>query len=192
MKAARRVSALAILAFLLVSSAAVRFVDHAGAVSQIVAGVVPAAIATPRSSEAVADLGEEDAMLRALRTRAAELDRRERDLAALEQDLERTRAGLEDQVDALRQAEEDLRATLALAEGAADADVARLTGVYEQMRSAQAAAIFEEMDPSFAAGFLLRMEPGKAAAILSEISAGQAYALSAVMAGRHAGGGQSR
>jgi flagellar motility protein MotE (MotC chaperone) len=83
--------------------------------------------------------------------------------------------------------ETELKATLALADGAAEADIERLTAVYQAMKPKDAAALFETMSPEFAAGFLGRMTPDSAAAILSGMSAEAAYGVSVIVAGRNAG-----
>ncbi|MDM7931814.1 hypothetical protein [Tabrizicola sp.] len=82
--------------------------------------------------------------------------------------------------------EAELKATLAFADGAAEADIARLTAVYQAMKPKDAAALFEAMSPDFAAGFLGRMSPESAAAILSGMSAEAAYGVSVIVAGRNA------
>jgi len=83
--------------------------------------------------------------------------------------------------------EEELKSTLAVADGAAEADIERLTDVYQAMKPKDAAALFETMSPDFAAGFLGRMPAGSAAAILSGMSAEAAYGVSVIVAGRNAG-----
>jgi flagellar motility protein MotE (MotC chaperone) len=83
--------------------------------------------------------------------------------------------------------EDRLKATLALADGAAEADIDRLTAVYQAMKPKDAAALFETMAPEFAAGFLGRMPPESAAAILSGMTAEAAYGVSVIVAGRNAG-----
>ena len=80
-----------------------------------------------------------------------------------------------------------LKETLALADGAAEADIDRLTAVYQAMKPKDAAALFETMSPEFAAGFLGRMPPEPAAAILSGMSSDAAYGVSVIVAGRNAG-----
>ena len=86
----------------------------------------------------------------------------------------------------LRSLEEELKSTLALADGAAEADIQKLTAVYQAMKPKDAAALFETMSPEFAAGFLGRMPPDSAAAILSGMSAESAYGVSVIVAGRNA------
>ena len=87
----------------------------------------------------------------------------------------------------LKAAEEKLARTLAIADTAADKDVARLTEVYAAMKPKQASAVFEQMAPDFAAGFLGRMPPAAAAAIMSGLSPDKAYTVSVLLAGRNAG-----
>ena len=82
--------------------------------------------------------------------------------------------------------EEELKTTLALADGAAEADIQRLTAVYQAMKPKDAAALFNTMSPEFAAGFLARMPPEPAAAILSGMSSEAAYGVSVIVAGRNA------
>lgn len=88
---------------------------------------------------------------------------------------------------ALEAMEAKLRDTLALADGAAEADIERLTAVYQAMKPKDAAALFEAMSAEFAAGFLGRMTPDSAAAIMSGMSAEAAYGVSVIVAGRNAG-----
>jgi flagellar motility protein MotE (MotC chaperone) len=86
----------------------------------------------------------------------------------------------------LEAAEVSLTAALSLSETANDNDIARLTAVYENMKSADAARLFEEMAPDFAAGFLVRMRPDVAAAIMAGLDPPTAYSISAIIAGRNA------
>jgi flagellar motility protein MotE (MotC chaperone) len=86
----------------------------------------------------------------------------------------------------LQTAEADLRKTLAIADGAAENDLARLTAVYEAMRPADAAALFQTMAPEFAAGFLGRMRPELAASVLAGMKPDKAYSISVLIAGRNA------
>ena len=88
-------------------------------------------------------------------------------------------------MDEMKAVEEELKATLALADGAAEKDIQNLTAVYQAMKPKDAAALFETMSPEFAAGFLGRMPPDSAAAILSGMSAEAAYGISVIVAGRN-------
>jgi flagellar motility protein MotE (MotC chaperone) len=113
-----------------------------------------------------------------IREREAALDERQRGLELAEQEI---RASLV----ALTEAEAALRQTIALADGAAQRDLERLTRMYETMKPKEAAALFETMDPNFAAGFLSQMTPPSAARILEGLDPETAYIISAVMAGRN-------
>jgi flagellar motility protein MotE (MotC chaperone) len=75
---------------------------------------------------------------------------------------------------------------LALADGAAEDDLVRLTAVYEAMKPADAAALFQTMAPEFAAGFLGRMRAEAAAAVISGMTPESAYSISVLIAGRNA------
>ncbi|MCA3509105.1 MAG: hypothetical protein IOC80_13515 [Rhodobacter sp.] len=94
---------------------------------------------------------------------------------------------IEAQLVALTETEAKLSATLTMADGAAESDLARLTTVYEAMKPKDAAPLFEQMAPEFAAGFLGRMKPDAAAAILGGMTASKAYAVTILLASRNAG-----
>ena len=87
---------------------------------------------------------------------------------------------------ALEEAEKKLAKTLALADEAAENDIARLTSVYENMKPKDAALLFQEMPPEFAARFLGRMRAESAAAIMAGLDSTSAYSISVVLAGRNA------
>ncbi|MBY6056928.1 MotE family protein [Leisingera daeponensis] len=187
----RRSGTLMMLALLLMGSAVVRLGLEAGpAIAREVAGLKDA------NQDETAHKGEphRDAMPTSaeLQTMLAAFQQREQVLAAREAEIQDRMKALEiaDQaidkkLAALEQAEENLRATLALADGATEADVTRLTTVYEQMKPKEAAALFEEMDPAFAAGFLARMQSEAAAGIMAGLSPEAAYTISVVLAGRN-------
>lgn len=96
-------------------------------------------------------------------------------------------AAITKRMEEMKAAEDELKATIAVADGAAEKDVAQLTAVYQAMKPKDAAALFETMSPEFAAGFLGRMPPESAAAILSGMSSEAAYGVSVIVAGRNAG-----
>ncbi len=126
-------------------------------------------------------------LLLAIRERAEELEQREARVIEREKLLEVAEARIRAEIRRLEEAEKKLAATLAIADGAAERDVAQLVAVYEAMKAKDAAGIFNAMEPKFAAGFLARMRANSAAGILAEMNADIAYAVTAVMAGRHAG-----
>lgn len=90
------------------------------------------------------------------------------------------------QLVALEEAEARLQELLSFSDTAAEADLERLTQVYETMDAADAAALFAQMDPSFAAGFLGRMHPDAAAGVFADLDPAVAYSISVLLATRNA------
>ncbi len=125
-------------------------------------------------------------LIDALRDREYALDTREAQIQDRMKALEIAEKAIERRLEALIGAEERLSATLALADGATEEDLVRLTDVYEKMKPKQAAALFETMAPEFAAGFLARMRPDAAADVMAGLSPMAAYSISVVLAGRNA------
>lgn len=125
-------------------------------------------------------------MLLALQKREADLVEKEDQMRQRLQALQTVDDEVSEKIIELERAEQQLRATLTIAETAAEDDIVRLTLVYENMKPKQAAALFEEMDPNFAAGFLGRMRPDAAAAIMAGLSAEAANLYSVILAGRNA------
>lgn len=187
----RRSSTLMMLALLLVGSAVVRLGLEAGpAIAREVASLQSPGsekpqeqVAAPRGT--VPSSAELQTMLAAFQEREQALAKRESELQDRLKALEIADQAIDAKLAALQEAEQNLRATLSLADGATEADVTRLTTVYEQMKPKEAAALFEEMDPGFAAGFLARMQPESAAGIMAGLSPEAAYTISVVLAGRN-------
>ncbi|SEA56028.1 MotE family protein [Rubrimonas cliftonensis] len=130
-----------------------------------------------------------DSLLSAIRERVAALDAREQRLADREGKLSVAETQVRAEIERLVEAEKALAATLALADGAAERDVAHLVGVYETMKPKDAAKLFTEMEPTFAAGFLARMRAESAAGVFAAMEPNAAYAVTVIMAGRHVGEG---
>ena len=107
-------------------------------------------------------------------------------LADRRQSLNVAETKLAEQLAAFEKARANLQATLALADQAAEKDIARMTTVYENMKPAEAAKIFERMDVAFAAGLLARMRPDVAAAVLTGMEPDAAYAVTLTIASRNA------
>lgn len=126
-------------------------------------------------------------LLTALQMREAAVAEREAQLQVRAKSLEVAHKEIERRIEALEAAEQRLSATLALADTAAEDDLARLTAVYENMKPKEAAALFQAMEPEFAAGFLARMRPDSAASIMAGLEPQNAYSISAILAGRNAG-----
>jgi flagellar motility protein MotE (MotC chaperone) len=124
---------------------------------------------------------------------AEALSNREERVSAKEKALEDRLAALaladkaiEIRLAKLAAAEAELNETLSRADGASEADLTRLTDMYQSMKPKEAAALFTTMAPEFAAGFLGRMRPETSAAILSGMSPEDAYTVSVILAGRNA------
>jgi len=118
--------------------------------------------------------------------RAEALDQRETLITARERAVEEAGTMVASQLAALQETEIRLESLLSLSDTAAEADLARLTDMYEAMDSADAAALFAQMDPSFAAGFLGRMQSEAAAGLLAELEPPVAYSISVLLATRNA------
>lgn len=176
-------SVLMLLAITLASSGALRLGNGVGAAmakskdTEVVnaAAVDPAMCPEPPLALAQALTAREQKVL----AREAAVEER---LAAM--DLAET--VITKRLDEMEKSESELKATLALADGAAENDLAQLTSVYEAMKPADAVKLFGAMAPEFAAGFLGRMSPAAAAAILAGIEPKQGYEISALLAGRNA------
>lgn len=172
---------LAILAILLAASGALRLGDSVGAAMALQAN------SPEQGSEAPLQCPDPPAAAAAaLRARDATLATREVALNERLAALSLAEEAITSRLTELKTAEAKLRATLSIADGAAENDLARLTAVYEAMKPAEAAILFETMAPEFAAGFLGRMQPEAAAAVLTGMKPETAYAISVLIAGRNA------
>lgn len=125
-------------------------------------------------------------LLQAMETRETRIQEREERITMRMRALKVADDKIAAKLEELMAAEEALRATIALADEAAESDLSRLTAVYENMKPKDAAALFETMDPGFAAGFLGRMRPDAAAGIMTGLTPETAYTISVVLAGRNA------
>ena len=125
-------------------------------------------------------------LLKEIDERTIYLDNLEYSLAKKQERLNAVEVLIETNLAALIEAEERLAETISKVDGASEADLDRLTSVYESMKPKGAAALFESMEPEFAAGFLGRMNPQAAAGIMSNLSTEAGYAISVVLAGRNA------
>lgn len=180
--------ALMVIAALLVASAVLRLGQDAGqAWAKSEAGVDVSDL--PPGAMAKACTSEDDmhAMLQNFKAREAQIEAQENAIVERLQALKLADREVERKLASLIAAEEELRATIAMADTAAEGDIARLIKVYENMKPKQAAALFEEMNPEFAAGFLGRMRPEAAAGIMAGLSPEAAHMFSVVLAGRNAG-----
>ncbi len=183
----RKRGTLHVIGALLVTSAFLRITMTGQAVAESAAIPAPEATAVPVSQSAPESKPDAEGLLRALQEREARLKEREGQFADRMQALRLAETEFAEQLAALTAAEEALRATIALADSAAETDLTKLTRVYENMKPKDAAELFEQMPPDFAAGFLGMMEPVAAAQIMTLITPETAYSISAVLAGRNAG-----
>ena len=173
------------IAVLMIGSALLRLGLQAGpALARDLAA--PPSDAQPGQTRETTEHARLNKVLQELLKRDAALKRQETEMQDRLKALEIADQAIESRLLALAEAEESLRATMAMAEVAAENDLARLTDVYAKMKPKEAAALFEEMDPGFAAGFLARMPPETAAGIMAGLSPQAAYTISVVLAGRNA------
>lgn len=177
----RGFGALQVITYLLIASAILRFATEVGP-AMANEGTEEIAKEAMQSDEP----GEAETLLAALQRREAMLAEREAQFGARMEALRSAEAQIEEKLQALVQAEAQLSATIALAESAAESDLAQLTTVYENMKPKEAADLFAQMPPQFAAGFLGLMRPDAAALIMTELEPDVAYSFSVVLAGRNA------
>ena len=180
-----------VIALLLISSGVLRLVSGADVAIARVTEMVGATDEDAPEKDKVSETPQPPAveiggLLSALQAREALIKVQESAIAKRQKALQVADQEITKRLEALAQAEEKLRATLALADGAAEDDLAKLTSVYENMKPKGAAALFEKMEPTFAAGFLGRMRPESAAAIMAGLSPEVAYSISVIFAGRNA------
>jgi len=173
--------ALILLALFLASSGALRVGGIAG---EAFANARKETIAEPPPAEACPPTPPN--LLKALQDREEQLRVQEAAAADRLAALSLADAAIAKRLEELAAAETNLKEVLALADGAAEQDIARLTAVYEAMKPADAAKIFDAMAPDFAAGFLGRMQPAAAAAVLAGMAPDKAYSISVLIAGRNA------
>lgn len=171
---------LVILSLFLAASGALRLGDGIGSAFANSSGGTEAQVAPENCPKPPVALAE------ALRVRDAEATAREIRLSEREAALALAETAINARMAEMQAAETELRQTLRMADGAAEADLKRLTAVYEAMKPADAAKIFATMAPEFAAGFLGRMTPESAAQVLAGMAPDKAYAISALIAGRNA------
>jgi flagellar motility protein MotE (MotC chaperone) len=186
----RRVPVLVVIAAIFAMSALVRLADGSGtAIAQGLGALAPAQAVVaqgPVEPAVCAPAPELADILESLTRREARVTALEAELADRERTVEVATAELQAGLAALELAELRLSRTIATASQAAEADLAKLTSVYENMKPADAAVLFGQMQPVFAAGFLGRMRADAAAAILAGLPPEQAYSISVVLAGRNA------
>ena len=181
-----------LIAGLLLSSAVLRlvsgvaFAEDTGPEALPLPDGVVAGKAAPTPITAPTDRVEMGNLLEALQAREARITQKERQMELRAKALRVADEEITKRLENLRTTEKALRDTLALADGAAEDDLTRLTAVYESMKPKDSAALFETMEPDFAAGFLGRMRPDIAANVMAGLSPEVAYSISVILAGRNA------
>jgi flagellar motility protein MotE (MotC chaperone) len=175
-------SVLQVITCLLVASAVLRLATEVGPAMANEGADIP----HDEASVPAADMGTTDSLLSALQARERRLTERQAQLTARMEALRVAEEEIDQKLEELVAAEARLSATIALADTAAESDLAQLTTVYENMKPREAADLFAQMPPQFAAGFLGLMRPDAAASIMTELDPEIAYSFSVVLAGRNA------
>nr|WP_321249817.1 hypothetical protein [uncultured Ruegeria sp.] len=140
---------LTVISLLMVGSAVIRLGLEAG--PALAKAADPSQPLLQPASQKAPDV---QVLLTELLRREEQLVQRENTLLNREKALEIADQAIESRLIALQQAEQDLRATLAIADTAAESDLSKLTDMCQSMKPKDAAALFETMDPVFSAGFL--------------------------------------
>lgn len=174
-----------VIALLFTASVVVRLLGGtAEAIAKEVAAIAPATHTDPEALRP-SSAGQINSILDTLDQRSRKLDAKREELDLREKDIEILANVVKGQLEELTAAEKSLESLIALAQTAAEGDVANLTAMYENMKPKDAAAVFEEMAPQFAAGFLGRMRPEQAAQIFAGLQPSTAYSISVILAGRN-------
>lgn len=182
-----RGGSLLLISFLLFGSALLRLGVQAGpAISREMRQTTEQDISADKKAAPVfAEMNDLQPILAAFQARENKISAQEAHILDRMKALSIAESALDRKLAELIRVEKKLRATLALADGAAEGDLDQLTGVYEKMKPKNAAALFEKMDPKFAAGFLARMRSDAAASILAGLTPETAYTISLIFAGRN-------
>lgn len=179
---------LSLIAGMLIASGVFRLGDGVGFAFAVenVTGAEPDLATPDEAGTLCSPTADTSELLIAFQAREARLIERESQIEARLQALRVAETEISEKLTALESAESSLAATLAIADGAAEDDLAQLTAVYENMKPQDAAALFEQMAPEFSAGFMGRMRPEAAAAIMTNLDPGTAYTISVLLASRNA------
>ncbi|MEN8837455.1 MAG: hypothetical protein ABF243_09135 [Celeribacter marinus] len=181
--------ALFLLSAILFASASVRVFSGTGAaIAKEVAELSQSETPVAAPVDPLACMVDEDleTLITALRQREDSVAQKELEIEEKLAVVDVARVEIEESFKALEIAESRLAATMAVSNTAAEDDLARLTSVYESMKSKDAAALFQAMAPDFAAGFLGRMRADAAGEIMAGLPPEFAYTVSVILAGRNA------
>lgn len=146
-----------------------------------------AAAGATKVAEANPDLkqwtSEEMSFFKRLNDRKLELDRREAELAKLEEELQKQRVGIEEKIKQLEKTRAEISATL---KGRVEQDqekVAKLVDVYSNMKPQSASKVIESLNEDLAVTILDKMKKKNAAEILNTMSSAKAKRLSEMLTG---------
>lgn len=126
---------------------------------------------------------EELSFFKRLNERKLELDRREAELAKLEEELQTQRVGIEEKIKQLEATRSEISATL---KGRVEQDqekVAKLVDVYSNMKPVSASRVIESLNEDLAVTILDKMKKKNAAEILNMMSSAKARKLSEMLTG---------
>ena len=98
------------------------------------------------------------------------LDRRERTIVSRESDLDSAELRMREQFEELSSLRDEIREQMKAMDEAQNAEVERLTAMFQKMRGKQAAAILEKADQEVAIAVLREMDQGKAGAALAAMN----------------------
>lgn len=126
---------------------------------------------------------EEMSFFKRLNDRKLELDRREAELAKLEEELQKQRVGIEEKIKQLEKTRSEISATLKDRVEQDQEKVAKLVDVYSSMKPQSASKVIESLNEDLAVTILDRMKKKNAAEILNTMAAAKAKKLSEMMTG---------
>lgn len=119
----------------------------------------------------------------ALKNKTVELEKKERQLALLEEDLQRQKLEIEKQLKEMNELRGNISSSLEKKMNADQESVDKLVGVYADMKPQNAAMILMQLDEDLAVKVLEKMKKQNAAAILNYIEPKKAQNLSEKYAG---------
>ncbi|MFS4436733.1 MotE family protein [Paracoccaceae bacterium GXU_MW_L88] len=128
-----------------------------------------------------------EGLIAAVRAEEARLKEEREKFEAQKAGLDQERADIEEKQRVVAALESDLKARYGDEEDPKEKDLAKLTAMYANMDPKAASGIVATMDTTFAAGLMGRMDPAAAAAIFANMPPENAYAITVIIAGRNAG-----
>jgi len=186
----RRGTVLPVIAVCFLASAVLRSVLVAEAANTGNADAPPADVAKvmakemPDASEDAAT-GDAASLVKLLKEREAEFERREAALNERTAKLDIIEEKLRERIAGLEAAREALESTVARVDGAQSRDIEHLVTMYSTMKPKRAGELFNQMDVKFASELLVRAKPEIAALILANMEAEKAFTASLMIARRN-------